>query len=45
VAKSGDYDLEVRIQAPDFPRHDKKNGKRYGEDVTVMFSPVKIAVK
>lgn len=45
IEKSGDYDLEVRIQAPDFPRHDPKNGERYGEDVTVMFSPVKISVK
>jgi hypothetical protein len=44
VEKSGDYSLEVRIEAPTFARHDKKNGKRYAEDVEVTFSPVKIEV-
>lgn len=43
IPRSGDYELEVHIEAPDFPRHDKKNGKRYDEDVTVTFSPVKIS--
>ena len=45
IQNSGDYEMEVHIKAPDFPRHDKKNGKRYGEDVSVNFKPVKITVK
>jgi hypothetical protein len=42
IENGGDYTLEVRIKAPDFPRHDKKNGKRYSDDVEVTFSAVKI---
>jgi hypothetical protein len=42
IEKGGDYTLEMNIKAPGFPRHDKKNGKRYTEDVEVSFSPVKI---
>ncbi|MCA9875651.1 MAG: iron transporter [Anaerolineales bacterium] len=42
VPEAGDYRLEIHIQAPDFPRHDKKNGRRYAKDVDVEFSPVKI---
>jgi hypothetical protein len=45
IEKGGDYTLEVRIKAPDFPRHDKKNGKRYSEDDEVSFSAVKIDPK
>lgn len=45
IARSGDYELEVRIEAPDFPRHDKKNGNRYADDVNVTFSGVKIKVE
>jgi hypothetical protein len=36
--------LEVEIKAPNFPRHDKKNGKRYAEDVNTSFFPVKITL-
>jgi uncharacterized protein involved in high-affinity Fe2+ transport len=45
VEKEGDYTLEIEIKAPDFHRHDKKNGKRYPKDVTTSFSPVKISFK
>jgi len=38
----GTYTLHVSIEAPDFPRHDKKNGKRYAESVEVDFPGVKI---
>ena len=44
VEKSGDYELQVRIEAPTFPRHDKKNGNRYADDVGVTFAPVKISI-
>lgn len=44
VAKSGDYTLEVHIEAPTFARHDKENGKRYADDVEVTFPAVKISV-
>lgn len=42
VAEEGDYTLEVSIKAPSFPRHDKKNGQRYTDDVDVTFNNVKI---
>lgn len=34
--------VEVEIEAPDFPRHDQKNGMRYTEDVFVRFETVKL---
>lgn len=42
VPSDGKYTLQVHIEAPDFPRHDKKNGKRYGDDVEVTFENVQI---
>lgn len=42
VPGDGDYTLQVRVEAPNFHRHDKKNGKRYAEDVEVEFGNVKI---
>ena len=44
VPKSGDYTLRVQIQAPDFMRHDEKNGRRYADDVEVTFENVTIEV-
>jgi uncharacterized protein involved in high-affinity Fe2+ transport len=44
VAQSGRYTLRVRIAAPDFPRHDDKNGERYAEDIEVTFDNVRIDV-
>lgn len=42
VPGDGNYHLEIHIEAPDFPRHDEKNGRRYATDVGVEFSPIKI---
>lgn len=42
VPSDGEYTLEVHIEAPDFGRHDKKNGKRYAKDVDVRFENVTI---
>lgn len=42
VPQDGTYTLRVKIEAPDFGRHDKKNGKRFAEDVTVEFTNVAI---
>jgi hypothetical protein len=41
----GEYTLQVHIQAPTFMRHDEKNGKRYAEDVKVVFEGVKIKIE
>lgn len=42
VPGDGTYTLRVRIEAPDFMRHDKTNGKRFAEAVEVEFTNVKI---
>ncbi len=42
VPGDGKYTLRVHIEAPKFMRHDKKNGKRYAEDVEVTFEGVHI---
>jgi hypothetical protein len=42
VPAEGDYSVRVRIEAPLFPRHDKKNGCRFAEPVEVEFSGVHI---
>lgn len=42
VPESGEYTVRVHIDVPDFPRHDKKNGKRYTEPVDVEFQRVTI---
>lgn len=41
----GQYTFRVRIEMPDFPRHDKKNGKRYTQPVQVEFRDIPIDVK
>ncbi len=38
----GKYRLHVRFDAPDFPRHDKKNGFRFLSGAEVTFDNVKI---
>lgn len=38
----GKYTVKVEIDAPDFARHDKENGKRYAEPVEVVFENVQI---
>lgn len=44
VDHAGKYTLKVHIEAPDFPRHDEKNGRRFADDVTVEFENVKIQI-
>ncbi|MYZ46882.1 iron transporter [Propylenella binzhouense] len=42
VPGEGKYDLTIRFDAPDFPRHDKKNGKRFVDGAEVTFKGVEI---
>lgn len=42
VPSAGEYTLRVRVEVPDFPRHDKTNGDRYTEPVEVEFAGVQI---
>ncbi|HEY2734214.1 MAG TPA: iron transporter [Polyangiales bacterium] len=42
VPGSGDYRLRIRIEQPDFRRHDVQNGRRYRGPVTVEFTRVPI---
>lgn len=38
----GEYTLRVKVDAPDFMRHDKENGRRYEQSVQVEFRNVRI---
>lgn len=40
----GRYNLDVKVKAPTYHRHDKENGRRYAEEVTVTFRDVPIEV-
>lgn len=42
LPESGEYSLQIYIKTPEFMRHDKMNGKRYLEDVMVVFEDVQI---
>jgi len=42
VPEDGEYTLKVRVEIPDFPRHDKENGRRFAEPVEVEFEGVKV---
>lgn len=42
VPGDGEYTLRIRVEVPDFPRHDKMNGDRYTEPVEVEFTEVQI---
>jgi len=42
---SGQYTLEVEIDAPKFHRHDEKNGKRFADAVSVVFENVKVKIE
>ncbi len=42
VPSDGEYTLRVRVEAPEFPRHDKRNGRRFAEPAEVEFEVVKI---
>jgi hypothetical protein len=41
VPGDGEYTLRMQVEAPDFMRHDKENGKRYAQPVKVEFRNVK----
>ncbi len=40
----GTYSVTVRIEPPTFPRHDKANGRRYAQRVTVEFADLEIEI-
>ena len=42
VPADGSYGLRVRIEPPAFGRHDKENGRRFAEPVSVEFEDVHI---
>ncbi len=42
IPEDGEYRMSVSIEAPTFGRHDKTNGKRYSEPVTVTFDGIRI---
>ena len=42
VPGNGTYTLRVRIEPPEFMRHDKTNGKRFAEPVELAFDDVTI---
>jgi hypothetical protein len=42
IPGDGSYSLRVRIEPPEFMRHDEKNGKRYSEEVVVEFHDVEL---
>ena len=42
VPGDGTYDLRVEVEPATFPRHDRTNGDRYGEGVTVEFEGVDV---
>lgn len=42
VPGDGEYTLRVRVEAPNFPRHDRTNGRRFQEDAEVEFTGVRI---
>jgi uncharacterized protein involved in high-affinity Fe2+ transport len=41
VPSDGAYTVRIRIEAPQFPRHDETNGRRYAEPVEVVFKDAK----
>jgi hypothetical protein len=42
VPDEGPYTLHVRVEPADFPRHDKTNGKLFGEPVEVEFQDIRL---
>ncbi|WP_347157362.1 iron transporter [Pontibacter chitinilyticus] len=42
IEEAGEYEVEVHIPAPSFPRHDEVKGKRYVKDVIVKVGPLKL---
>jgi hypothetical protein len=44
VPNEGPYTLRVRVEAADFPRHDKLNGKHFDQPVEVEFPNIKLQI-
>ncbi len=42
IDEAGEYDLTVCIAAPTFGRHDKTNGKRYADPVSLTFDGIRM---
>ncbi len=42
---SGEYDILIEVERVKMPRHDRKNGRRYAEQVEVAFKGVSVQVK
>ncbi|UPV99619.1 iron transporter [Halorussus gelatinilyticus] len=42
VPGDGTYTIDVRVEPPEFKRHDEQNGDRYGETVAVTFEDVDV---
>ncbi len=42
IDEAGEYDLTVCIASPTFGRHDKTNGKRYAEPISLTFERVRL---
>ncbi|WP_115864966.1 iron transporter [Halorussus litoreus] len=42
VPGDGRYDIDVRVEPPQYMRHDEENGDRYGESVAVTFEDVAV---
>jgi hypothetical protein len=44
LPSDGPFTLRVRVDAPDFPRHDKINGKRFEQPVQVEFPDIRLSI-
>jgi hypothetical protein len=44
VPNEGPYTLWIRVNVPDFPRHDKVNGNRFSQPVEVQFPNIKLVL-
>lgn len=42
IDEAGTYDLAVSIAAPTFGRHDKTNGRRYAEPISLTFERIRL---
>jgi hypothetical protein len=42
VPGPGEYSLRVRVDPPEYMRHDKENGRRFAYPIEVEFRGVKI---
>ena len=45
VPAAGAYTLRVRVEVPNFPRHDQANGKRFAKPVEVAFTDLWIEIE